>query len=313
MRKIGIVVHGGAGSDSDYIRSNIKGYKKGLEDAIKAGYSLLEEGASAVDAVEAAVNALEDNPLFNAGKGSAINSKAEVEMCASIMNGKDLNSGAVAIVKNIKNTITLARAVMEKTKHIYLGNKGAMSFAEEINIAMEPDAYFITEHQFEVYEKARKEEKGNQQALGREQVNERMHGTVGAVALDWQGNLASATSTRGIEYSKDGRIGDSSMIGVGSYANNRTCAISSTGDGELIIQHTVAFHISAIMEYRGLSLEEACTFFINEKCKDVKGDIGIIGIDGNGNVSFEFKSERMHRGYRTSDKDMWVGIYPGGE
>src|SRR4051812_45953178 len=154
MKKIAIAIHGGAGPDSEYIKTHIKEYRKGLEDAINAGYTVLEKGGSAVDAVEAAVKSLEDNPHFNAGKGAALNDRAEVEMCSSIMNGYDQNAGAVAIVRNVRNPVSLARAVMEKTKHIYLGSDGATEFARDLNLPMEPDSYFITEHQYESYEKS---------------------------------------------------------------------------------------------------------------------------------------------------------------
>ncbi|MGE5519708.1 MAG: isoaspartyl peptidase/L-asparaginase family protein [Candidatus Dadabacteria bacterium] len=309
MNKIAIAVHGGAGPDSDFIHKNKVGYKKGIEDAINAGYQVLENGGTSIDAVEAAVKRLEDNPLFNAGKGAALNSKAEVEMCASIMRGEDLNSGAVAIVKNVKNPVSLARAVMEKTRHIYLGNQGALDFAKEIDLPLETDAYFITDHQYEVYAEATKKDSGAPQKVAPEQINESMHGTVGAVALDQYGNIAAATSTGGTENAKEGRIGDSSMIGIGSYANNDTCAVSSTGDGEVLIKHVSGFHISALMEYKGFSLNEAAWYFIHEKCKDVSGDMGIIAVDNKGNIAIEFNSERMHRGSKTSDSSLKVAIY----
>jgi beta-aspartyl-peptidase (threonine type) len=311
MNKIAIAVHGGAGPDSEHIRQNLEGYKKGIENAVNTGYIILEKGGTAVDAVEAAVKSLEDNPLFNAGKGSALNEKAEVEMCASIMSGENLNSGAVAIVRNVKNPVSLARAVMEQTKHIYLGNKGALDFALQINIPMEPDAYFITEYQYETYDQARKESGGSSQEKGRTQVNERMHGTVGAVAVDTNGNVAAATSTGGTEYCKEGRIADSSMIGVGSYANNQTCAVSGTGEGEYLIRHVTSFHVSALIEYKGMPLREACHFLIQEKCRNVQGDMGIIAVDPHGNIAMEFNSDRMHRGSRSSDQDLMVAIYPG--
>jgi beta-aspartyl-peptidase (threonine type) len=309
MKRFALAIHGGAGPDSDHIRENIDGYKKGLDTALNAGYHILEKGGSAVDAVEAAVKALEDDPLFNAGKGSALNEKGETEMCASIMDGKDQKSGAVAIVKNVKNPVSLARAVMEKTKHIYIGAAGALDFAEAIKAPLEPDAYFITEHQFKSYAEVRKKAAEDPQAAAKEQVERRMHGTVGAVALDAKGNLAAATSTGGTEHNKQGRIADSSMVGVGAYANNNTCAISTTGDGEYSIKHTAAFHISAIMEYKGLGLPEACEFFMKEKFKDDKGDIGIIALNKEGQVAFKFNSERMHRGCRTSAGEMLVEIY----
>lgn len=309
MKRFALAVHGGAGPDSDNIKQNMEGYKQGIEDALNAGYAVLESGGSALDAVEAAVRSLEDNPLFNAGKGSALNEKAETEMCASIADGKTSKFGAVAIVKNVRNPVSLARAVMEKTAHIYIGAAGALDFAQRIKAPLEPDAYFITEHQYESYAEKRQKAAKNPQEAAKEQVESRMHGTVGAVALDAKGNLAAATSTGGTEHDKEGRIGDSSMVGVGSYANNNTCAVSSTGDGEYCIKHTAAFHISAIMEYKGLSAPEACSFFMEEKYKDEKGDIGLIVIDNEGHVCLPFKADRMHRGYRNSSGEMMVEIY----
>lgn len=309
MNKIAIVVHGGAGPDSEHIKQNMEGYKKGLEEAVNTGYAVLEDGGSALDAVEAAVNYLEDNPLFNAGRGSALNEKAEVEMDASIMDGKSQQSGSVAIVKNVQNPVTLARAVMEKTKHIFLGDMGALEFAQKIGLQLRPDAYFITDHAFEQYTQSLQDENISLNAAGEYRVNKKTHGTVGAVALDKEGNVAAATSTGGTENKVPGRIADSSMIGIGSYANNNTCAVSCTGDGEYIIQHVMAFHISALLEYKGLPLKEACHYIIHEKLKDVEGDMGFIAVDPQGNIAMEYNSERMHRGWKTSNGEQGVKIY----
>ena len=311
MHKIVIAVHGGAGPDSEYIKKNKEGYKKGLEEALKSGYSILLEGGSSLDAVEAAVNYLEDNPLFNAGRGSALNERAEVEMDASIMNGKDKSCGAVSIVRHVKNPVTLARAIMEKTKHIYLGDMAALDFAHQIKLKVEPDAYFITEHNFEEYRKAAAEEGPGEQEAAEVQLKRKGHGTVGAVAMDKEGNLAAATSTGGMENKKAGRIGDSSMIGVGSYADNKVVAVSSTGDGEALIQNVTCFHIAALMKYKGLSLEEACRHFLYEECKDVDTDMGIIAIDPQGHVCLEYKAERMHRGWMTAPNELHIKIYRG--
>jgi len=309
MSKIAIAIHGGAGPDSEYIKKNLREYKDGLKEAIDAGYKILENGGSAIDAVEAAVKSLEDNPHFNAGRGSALNENAEIEMCASIMDGYDLNSGAAAIVRNVRNPISLAKAVMQKTKHIYLGSIGASEFAKKLNIPMEPDAYFITDHQYEEYEKARKEEDNNGQQVAVRQLNKK-HGTVGAVALDRKGNLAAATSTGGLELCKSGRIADSSMIGIGTYANNETCAISTTGEGEFHIQHVTAFHISALMEYNGMTLKKACHYLIHEKCSHVTADMGLIGVDNKGNLVAEFNTQRMHRAMKSDTSDLVIEIYP---
>lgn len=309
MNKIAIVVHGGAGPDSEYIKKNFEAYQKGLQEAVNTGYSVLEEGGSALDAVEAAVNYLEDNPLFNAGRGSALNENAEVEMDASIMNGEDMRCGAVAIVRHVKNPVTLARAVMEKTKHIYIGDMGATDFARQIHIEMRPDSYFVTEHNYELFEASAKEEGRDPKEAAETQLRRKEHGTVGAVALDRNGNVAAATSTGGLENKKASRIGDSSIIGIGAYANNKTCAVSSTGDGEVLIQNITAFHISSLVEYKGLSLQDACRYLIQEKEKPEKGDMGVIAIDPQGNIAMEFNSERMHRGWKSSEGNTGVGIY----
>lgn len=309
MKKIAIVVHGGAGPDSDFIKKNLKEYKKGLEAAVNAGYKILENGGASLDAVETAIKLLEDNPLFNAGKGSALNEKAEVEMDASIMSGYDLSSGAVANVRNVRNPITLARAVMERTKHIFLGGMGAMEFAKSINVPMEPESYFITEYQYGEYEKARQEENDNSQQLAIEQMN-KQHGTVGVVALDSKGNLVAGTSTGGLQFCKPGRIADTAMIGIATYANNETCAVSTTGEGEFHIKHVTAFHIAALMEYNGMSLKDACHYLIHEKCKHVTADMGLIAIDKQGNMVTAFNTQRMHRASRSSDQELTIAIYP---
>lgn len=312
MSKIAIAVHGGAGPDSNFIKKNIEGYKKGLKEARDIGYNVLEDGGSAIDAVEAAVNYLEDNPLFNAGRGSALNEKAEVEMDASIMSGKDLSCGAAALIKNVKNPVTLARAVMEKTKHTYVAGQGVLELAQKLSLQLRPDAYFITDHAFEEYQKAKENSQQSEaNDFVQELVKKRTHGTVGAVALDKDGNVAAATSTGGTENKLPGRIADSSMVGIGSYANNRTCAVSGTGDGEYLMQNVMGFHVSALMEYKGLSVQDACRYLMHEKLKDVEGDMGIIAVDPYGNIALEFNSERMHRSWKTADGEQSTEIYPG--
>jgi L-asparaginase / beta-aspartyl-peptidase len=309
-KKFGIVVHGGAGQDSDRIREKSKEYRKGIEEAVNAGYKVLEEGGSSIDAVEAAVNSLEDNPLFNAGRGAAINARGEVEMDASIMSGKELNSGAVAALKNVKNPISLAKAIMINTNYICLAGPGALDYAKKISISLEPDAYFITEHQYDVYMKKRKEEFLNTRDIALEQIRERMHGTVGAVALDKEGNLAAATSSGGTENAKEGRVGDSAMIGIGTYANNLTCAISCTGDGEYIVRGAIAYAISSYMFYKGGKPRDAVKYVLHDVNASVKGDIGVIVIDKDGNIYVDQNCPRMHRGWRSSDDDkIEVKIY----
>jgi beta-aspartyl-peptidase (threonine type) len=309
MEKFSIIVHGGAGPDSEFIQKNKEAYHQGLKEAIMAGYRVLEDGMSALDAVEAAVNVLENNALFNAGRGSALNKKAEVEMGASIMNGKDKKCGAVDIVKNIKNPVTLARAVMEKTKHIYLGDMGAVEFAQAQGIKFMPEAYFITDHAWEQYLSAAEEEGNTPEEAGNYQVKRKTHGTVGAVALDKAGNIAAATSTGGTENKTPGRLGDSSMIGIGSYADNATCAVSSTGEGEVLMQNVMGFHLAALIKYKGLNVKEAAEYLFQHELKDVEGDMGIIALDTKGNLALQFNSERMHRGFKTSDGEEGTWIY----
>ncbi|WP_018478149.1 isoaspartyl peptidase/L-asparaginase family protein [Pontibacter roseus] len=308
-KPIAIVVHGGAGPDSEHIHKNKKGYEEGLREAVDTGYKILEEGGSAVDAVEAAVKKLEDNPLFNAGRGSALNANGEVEMDAAIMRGSDQSSGAVALIRNIRNPISLAKAVMMNTKYRFLGDMGALEYAKQLDIRLEPSSYFITEHQYDAFSKKREEEFTSSDRIGMDQLNARMHGTVGAVALDQEGMVAAATSTGGTENKKMGRIGDSCIIGVGCYANNKTCAISGTGDGELLMKNIIAYDISALMEYKGLTLQKACETVVLERTHKQEGDVGVIGVDAAGHIAMVFNSDRMHRGWKTNSRQQGIEIY----
>ncbi len=226
------------------------------------------------------------------------------------MEGKNENAGAAALIKKVKNPISLARGVMEKTKYTYLGAEGALRFAKELGLEMETDDYFITEHALEEFNKAKKERRGDSTGSAKEKLDKK-HGTVGAVALDRQGNIAAGTSTGGLEFCKQGRIADSSMIGVGTYASNRICAISTTGEGELHIRHVTAFHVAALMEYRGMSLKAAAEFLIHDKCKDVDADMGLIGVDPSGELVAVFNTERMHRAFLSLGQPLITAIYPG--
>lgn len=302
MKHYVIIVQGGAGPDSEFIKQNKKGYEEGLAEAIKAGCSFLEKGGTAVDAVEAAVKSLENNPLFNSGKGSALNTKGEVQMDASIMDGLTLNSGAVSLVQNVKNPVSLAKSIMQKTKYRFLGNHGALEYAREINCDLESDAYFFTPHQYEEFIKTKKENNGNN-------TQQKYYGTVGAVALDIHGNLAAATSTGGSPAGKEGRISDSCIIGSGCYANNNCCAVSCTGDGEFIMKAVVATSIRCAMQYKNLKVQEACDFIVNQENNHIKADIGVIAIDCEGNIGITFNSERMHRGYSFNGKPPVIEIY----
>jgi beta-aspartyl-peptidase (threonine type) len=309
MKKIAIIVHGGAGPDSPFIRTHIKGYREGLKNSVEAAYLILRENGKAVDAVEAAIKVLENNTLFNAGRGSAINAKGEIEMDACIMDGASKKSGAVSIIKNVKNPISVAKAVMLNTNYKYLGAHGALDFAKKINMELEPDSYFIAEHQFDEYTKIKMEAFDSNGELAEEEINQRMHGTVGAVALDQEGNIAAGTSTGGAPYCKEGRISDSSMIGIGTYANNQTCAVSCTGDGEYLMEGVIAHSISSVMAYKNRGVAAACKEVIKIENKGVQGDMGVIAIDSKGNIAIEFNCDRMHRAWKKGNEKTVTKIY----
>lgn len=288
MEKFAIVIHGGAENmkPEEVSPEEKEAYEKGLEEALMAGWHILNDGGTAVDAVEAAVKKLEDNPFFNAGKGSALNQSGKVEMDASIMCGKTLKAGAVGAAKNIKNPISLARTIMDKTKHVFLVAEGAEKFAREHNVEMCPDEYFLTEKQQKQLEEAQKEE----MITG--------HDTVGAVALDREGNLAAAASTGGLVNQHEGRIGDSAMIGVGTYANNEVCAISCTGDGEALIKGVVAHEIYAMLKYKQAPLQEACRKARELYGGKIDGDRNLIALNTKGEIVMEFETELMFRAYK---------------
>lgn len=307
MGNIAIAIHGGAGADSDFVRRNLKDYKQGLHDAITAGYDFLKKGGTALEAVELVAAVLEDNPLFNAGRGASLNNKGQVDLNASIMNGSDLQAGAVAMLRNVKNPIILAKAVMQHTRHLFMAGKGATDFAQSIGAPMRPDSYFIVEHRYNDYEKLHLEESEY------DLLQKRPHGTVGCVALDYNGNLAAATSTGGLTNALEGRIGDSCLIGAGTYANNRTCAVSGTGDGELLIRGVVAHSISALMEFTGMGVQEACTNTVFERCQNLHGDIGVIALDHDGNIGIAFNTPRMHRAWIGLDGEVHVKVYTDNE
>jgi beta-aspartyl-peptidase (threonine type) len=303
MNTITIAIHGGASSDSEFIRQHKTAYEAGLLAAVQAGYAILQNGGSALDAVELAVNCLENDPLFNAGRGSALNHEGQVEMDAAIMDGSKLKAGAVAMVKGIKNPISLAKKVLSETNHILLCGDGAQMLAQKTGIVLASDNYFVTDHQLNELKAAQAEEDEA------ELLKKQKHGTVGAVALDQYGNLAAATSTGGTPNSLPGRVGDSCIIGAGCYANNQSCAISATGDGEYIITAVVAASISLYMELTGKNLQEACDYVIHERNKDTPGDMGVISIDRNGELGITFNCERMHRAWIDKDGKLSVKIY----
>ncbi len=295
---IRLAIHGGAGT---ILRSSMTAelqqqYEQGLQDALQAGYSVLQSGGSAVDAVQAAVVSLEDFPLFNAGRGSVFNNVGGHEMDASIMDGSNLMAGAVSGISLVKNPVLLARTIMDKSEHVLLCGQGAEQFAKHQGLQFEDDAYFYVQHRYEQWQQALKED-----SISLDH-NDKKFGTVGAVALDANGNLAAATSTGGMTNKKFGRMGDSPIIGAGTYANNNTCAISCTGHGELFIRAVVAYDISCLMEYKGLSLKEACDVVVHDKLVKIKGEGGLVALDKHGNIELPFNSEGMYRGYATENE-----------
>lgn len=312
MNKYAIAIHGGAGTilKSTMTPEKEKKYSDALRDAIEAGEIILKSDGTALEAVEAAVRSMEDSPLFNAGKGAVFTNTGTNEMDASIMDGKNLMVGAVAGVTNIKNPISLAKAVMEKSEHVFLAGQGALQFAKQVNATFEDDAYFFVQMRHDQLQQA-KESDGFflDHTEDKFENGEKKFGTVGAVAMDLHGNLAAATSTGGMTNKKFGRVGDSPVIGAGTYANNNTCAISCTGHGELFIRSVVAYDVSCLIEYKGLSLKEACDRVVMEKLVKIGGEGGLIAIDKNGNIELPFNSEGMYRAKKTSDSDIFIGIY----
>ena len=314
MIKPGIAIHGGAGT---ILRSSLtaekeKEYTEALRAALYAGYQILEKGGSALDAVETAIKNLEDCPLFNAGRGAVYNNAGKHEMDASIMWGKDISAGAVSLIKNVKNPIALARAVMEQSEHVFLCGDGAETFARNFNLPFEADAYFDTPFRFNQWQEAIKSEgtflDHNIAASTEETTVDKKFGTVGAVAFDANGNLAAGTSTGGMTNKRFGRVGDSPIIGAGTYANNKTCAISCTGHGELFIRSVVAYDISCLMEYKNLSLAEACNEVVMKKLVAIKGEGGLIAIDKHGNIELPFNSEGMYRAMKNERTEL-IAIY----
>lgn len=308
MNSFSIAIHGGAGTISRNLISPEQeaAYLKALSEALLAGESVLKSGGSAIDAVSASVVSLEDCPLFNAGKGSVFTADERHEMDAAIMEGNNLKAGAVAGVSNVRNPLLLARAVMEKSEHVLLSGKGAEAFGRSINMRFEDSSYFYDEFRHQQWEAAVKE--GIVQ-LDHSIGKEKKFGTVGAVALDKHGNLAAATSTGGMTNKRFNRIGDSPVIGSGTYANNNTCAVSCTGHGEYFIRAVVAYDVSCLMEYKGMSLEEATRLVVMEKLVRLGGEGGLIAVDTKGNIAMPFNSEGMYRGFCRENEELQVAIY----
>jgi beta-aspartyl-peptidase (threonine type) len=304
-----IAIHGGAGTilRSEMTLEKELAYKAALTEAIKAGEQLLKQRGSALDAVEVAITSLENNPLFNAGKGAVFTHDETHEMDASIMRGDNLMAGAVAGIKNIKNPIQLSRKVMENSEHVMLCGEGASAFAKKMGFEFTPDTYFYTAQRHQQWKNAILEDKV---ALDHNiKTDEKKFGTVGAVALDMHGNLAAGTSTGGMTNKKYGRVGDSPIIGAGTYANNAQCAVSCTGHGEFFIKAVVAYDVFCLMEYKQLSLEEACRIVVKEKLVKIGGEGGLIAVDKAGNISLCFNSDGMYRASAGLNQDLIVDIY----
>ncbi|MFI5149348.1 MAG: isoaspartyl peptidase/L-asparaginase family protein [Bacteroidia bacterium] len=304
-----ILVHGGAGT---ILKSNMTPeletrYRQALHRALEEGDKLLDKGGSAIDAVEAAVMILEDHPLFNAGKGSVFTHEGKNEMDASIMCGKTLKAGAVTGLMHVKNPVHLAREVMEHSEHVFLCGSGAEEFAGSRNLKLEPESYFFTEERYNQLMAIR--DTGKTQLDHTDKPSEKKFGTVGAVAIDKEGNLAACTSTGGMTNKRYGRVGDTPMIGAGTYANNNSCAVSCTGHGELFIRAVVAHDVSCLMEYGHKTLREACEEVVNIKLVNLGGEGGLIAIDRQGNAELVFNSEGMYRGMKKAGGDFEIEIY----
>lgn len=308
MNTFSIAIHGGAGTLVKGMMTPEKelAYKTALKQALDAGYQLLEKGHSAIEAVTEAVKVLENCHLFNAGKGSVFTAEGTHEMDASIMNGKTLNAGAVSLITGIKNPISLAKDVMEKSEHVFLAGEGALIFAKENGYTLEKPDYFYDEFRHNQWLQIK--DTDNFQ-LDHSTKKDSKFGTVGAVACDKDGNIAAATSTGGMTNKKWGRVGDSPMIGAGNYANNETCAVSCTGSGEFFIRGVVAYDVSCLIEHKNYTLEKAADEVINKRILKIKGDGGLIAVDAKGNITMPFNTEGMYRACKSSNGREEVLIY----
>lgn len=318
--RIGFIIHGGAGviRKGSLSPEREKAYRDKLTEVVTAGYKALQDGKSSLDAVEIAIRMMEDDPLFNAGKGAVFTADGKNELDASIMNGKDLSAGAVAGLHHVKNPITLARAVMEKSPHVMMVGDGAEKFAKEQGIELVDEKYFFTQSRWDALQRVKKEEEAKKKKdapkpsyaevpASREPQNR--FGTVGAVALDKYGNIAAGTSTGGMTNKMYGRVGDTPIIGAGTYANNATCGVSGTGWGEYFIRLGVARDISSLMEYRAMPIQAAANLVIHTKLQNAGGDGGVIAMDKFGNMAISFNSEGMYRAYIDKDGKPVVEIY----
>ncbi|MFD2566878.1 isoaspartyl peptidase/L-asparaginase family protein [Pseudotenacibaculum haliotis] len=315
VNEFAIVIHGGAGT---ILKKNMTpekeaAYKAKLEEAVKKGYEILNNGGTSMDAVEQTIHVLENSPLFNAGKGAVFTHDEANELDASIMDGKTLNAGAVAGVKDVKNPITAAKLVMTNSPHVMLSGAGASQFAKEQGLEIVDPSYFYTENRFKslqrVKEREKKKDADKTAAFYDADIKDSKFGTVGCVALDKHGNIVAGTSTGGMTNKRWNRIGDAPIIGAGTYANNASCGVSSTGWGEYFIRAMVAHDISALMEYKGMTLKEAAQEVIQKKLTALGGTGGIIAVDKNGNMVFEFNTAGMYRASMDSKGNLTVKIY----
>jgi len=322
-RDIAIAIHGGAGT---ILKSNMtpeleKQYHAKMEEALKAGYQILQSGGTSLDAIQTTIVVMENSPLFNAGKGAVFTHQKTNELDASIMDGSNLNAGAVAGVTKVKNPIKLAAAVMLKSKHVMLSGKGAETFAEQNNIELVPAEYFRTERRWnqilKVLNEKPKQSKINnhkdkvayQQKTEMIWPDDKKFGTVGAVALDKQGNLAAGTSTGGMTNKQYGRIGDAPIIGAGTYADNKACAISATGHGEYFIRAAVAHDVCARVLYKKIPLQQAADEVIQQKLATMGAEGGVVGLSPQGKPIFSFNSSGMYRGYIDTNGKIHTAIF----
>jgi beta-aspartyl-peptidase (threonine type) len=291
-----LVLHGGAGNMNfqNLPEEAQQTFKSALDSALQLGLGVLKSGGASIDAVETVIRFMEDNPLFNAGRGAVFNSEGKNELDASIMTGQDLNAGAVAGVTDIRHPISAARAVMEKSEHVMMAGHGASVFAGQAGLEIVDPSWFFTKERYEAYQKATEKEK---------------HGTVGCVALDREGNICAGTSTGGITNKKYGRIGDSPIIGAGTYANNNTCGVSGTGQGEYFIRWTVAHQISVLMEYKGYDVQQAADEVISKTLVEVGGEGGVICLDKYGRAAMVTNTSGMYRAYGNSEGEQLVAIF----
>lgn len=308
MQTFSIAIHGGAGTlVKGMMTTELEAaYKSALQLARDKGYEVLAQGKTAIEAVEVAVQLLEDSHLFNAGKGSVFTANGTHEMDACIMDGKSLNAGAVSLITGIKNPVSLAREVMEKSEHVFLAGEGALQFAKQLNYTLEDPAYFYDELRHNQWLAIKDT---NNFQLDHSLKKDSKFGTVGAVACDKDGNIAAATSTGGMTNKKWGRVGDSPMVGAGNYANNKTCAISCTGSGEFFIRAVVAYDVACLMEHKDMSLADASNEVINKRILEIGGDGGLIAVDAQGNIAMPFNTEGMYRASKSSNGIEELSIY----